>query len=264
MKKPHFLIGFATLLLGFTASQKERVVEQNSFTTGEHIEYRVHYGFVNAAEAVVDVDNKVQTVNGRPCYKVVVFGRTTGMTDWVTKVRDTWASYIDTAAILPHQFYTKKIEGNYQTEERAIFDHNANTVKTYELDDDHEKKSFEVPDNVQDVVSGYYFLRTVDFDKMKVGETVLVNAFFDGEIYKMRFKLRGKEIVKTKFGKVNTFKISPMLPKNDFFQDENSVRLWVTDDSNKIPVRIEVELKIGTIDMDIKKYSGLRNEMKFL
>ena len=87
--------------------------------------------------------------------------------------------------------------------------------------------------------------------------------FFEGEVYNMRLKYRGKEVLKTKFGKINTFKITPQLPQNNFFQDEESVKLWVTDDANKIPVRAEVELKIGAITLDLRKYSGLRNEMRF-
>ena len=263
MKKIFVATAFFIMTTGFQSAHNERIIDQNSFTTGEHIEYRVHYGIVNAAEAIVDVDDKFQNANGKPCYKVNIVGRTVGMTDWFTKVRDVWTSYIDSSLILPQIFYQKKQEGNYRNEQRIIFNHNANTAKQYDIDDDNEKKSYSVPDNIQDVVSGYYFLRTIDFSKMDVGASVPVNFFFEGEVYNMRLKYRGKEVVKTKFGKINTFKITPQLPKNSFFQDEESVKLWVTDDANKIPVRAEVELKIGAISLDLRKYSGLRNEIKF-
>ena len=39
--------------------------------------------------------------------------------------------------------------------------------------------------------------------------------------------------------------------------------MWVTDDANKIPVKAQIELKIGSIALDLKKYSGLKNELKF-
>ncbi|MES2519592.1 MAG: DUF3108 domain-containing protein [Bacteroidota bacterium] len=263
MKKIFFASAFLFSAMSFKTAERERVIEQSSFTTGEHIEYRVHYGFVNAAEAIVDVDDKFQNANGRQCYKVNIVARTVGMTDWFTKVRDIWTSYIDSAMILPQQFYQKKQEGTYKNEQRIIFNHNTNTAKQYDLDDVTEKKTYKVPDNIQDVVSGYYFLRTIDFSKMDIGESVPVIFFFEGEVYNMHLKYRGKEVLKTKFGKINTFKITPQLPKNNFFQDEESVKLWVTNDANKIPVRAEVELKIGSIALDIRKFSGLRNEMKF-
>ena len=263
MKKMTFAITLLVTAMSFKSAETLRVIEQSSFTTGEHIEYRVHYGFVNAAEAIVDVDNKYQNANGRPCYKVNIVARTVGMTDWFTKVRDVWTSYIDSAVILPQIFYQKKEEGNYRSEQKVIFNHTANTAKQYDIDDDNEKKTFKLPNNIQDVVSGYYYLRTIDFSRMSIGESVPITFFFDGEIYNMRLKYRGKEMIKTKFGKINTFKITPQLPKNNFFQDEESIKMWVTDDANKIPVRAEVELKIGAITLDLRKYSGLKNDIKF-
>ncbi|MEA5139576.1 DUF3108 domain-containing protein [Arcicella rigui] len=263
MKKIFLLTILVVSAMSFKSSVQERIVEQNSFTTGEHIEYRVHYGFVNAAEAIVDVDDKLQNANGRPCYKVGIVGRTVGVTDWISRVRDTWTSYIDASQILPQQFYMKKQEGNYRKEQRIIFNHNNNTAKLYELDDDQEKKNYTLPKYIQDVVSGYYFIRTIDFSKMNIGESVPVTFFFEGEVYNMRLKYRGKETISTKFGKINTFRITPQLPKNNFFEDEESVKMWVTDDENKIPVRAEVSLKIGALALDLRKYSGLKHELKF-
>ncbi len=260
------MFGLAILIgiMGFRANQQDNSIEQpTSLVKGEHIEYRVHYGFVNAAEAVVDVDDKFQLANGRPCYKVVVNGRTTGVTDWVTRVRDTWASHIDSEKIIPQQFYMKKQEGGYRTEERVIFDHAQKQARTYELDDNKEKKVFTIPEGVQDVVSSYYYVRAMDFAKTKPGESLPLTFFFDNKLYNMRLKFKGKETIKTKFGKIETYMIIPMLPKNNFFQDEESVKIWVSNDDNKIPIRVEIELKIGSLALDIRSFSGLKNELKF-
>jgi Protein of unknown function (DUF3108) len=251
------------IAFGFAMKDTFRVIENNSFGPGEHLEYRVHYGIINAAEATVHVENKIQTVNNRPCFNVTVFGRTTGAFDLVSKVRDTWQSYIDTAALVPHQFYTNKREGGYKNVERVLFDHENDIANRYDLDDKKEKNSYKVPNNIQDVVSGYYYLRTIDFNALKVGQSVLVKAFFEGDIFDMRMRYAGKDVVKTRFGTAKVIKINPILPKNKFFEDENSIRIWVSDDANKIPLKIEVDLKIGAISMDIKKYSGLKNGLVF-
>lgn len=256
--------GFSvTLLSAYFLAENYRVIENNSFTTGERLEYRVHYGIINAAEAVVTVDKNIAIVNNRPCYLVKVAGRTTGAFDFISKVRDTWQSHIDTAAIIPHQFYTNKREGNYKNVEKIVFDHNINQALRIDLDGKDQRKTYNVPNNVQDVVSGYYFLRTVDFKAMKIGQIVTVKAFFEGELYDMKMKYAGKEHIYTKFGKAKVFKINPILPSNDFFEDQNSIRIWVSDDENKVPLRAEVDLKIGKISMDIKKYSGLKNPLQF-
>lgn len=241
-------------------SNTYRRVANNSFGPGEHVEYRVHYGFVNAAEAIVEVAPTVYKVNDRPCYKVDVRGRTTGAFDLVTRVRDTWRSYIDTSAILPQKFYANLQENKYRKEESVTFNHFNNTVKAEERT---EKDLFKVPDNVQDIISSYYFLRTIDFNKLPVGQVIEVPAFYDEHVYNFRVKYRGKDVIKTKFGKINVLKLNPMMPANGFFKDEESIKIWVSDDANKVPMKVEVELAIGSLDMDIRKYDGLRTPFRF-
>jgi hypothetical protein len=261
MKKTGITLGILVILTAaFTTANTYRRVVNTSFGPGEHIEYRVHYGIINAAEARVDVAPSLYSVNGRPCYQVNVFGRTTGAFDLVTKVRDTWRSYIDTAAILPQKFYTNIQENSYRKEENMTFNHAANTVKAEERT---EKDLFKVPDNVHDVVSSYYFLRTIDFNKVGVGNVIELPAFYDDVVYNMKVKYRGKEAIKTKFGKINVIKLSPILSSNGFFKGEDSLLMWVTDDANKVPVKVQVELSIGSLDMDIKSYSGLKQPLVF-
>lgn len=266
MKK--FLVGLGlavTVTFGFTNVENPLVnayrrIVNNSFGPGEHIEYRVHYGFINAAEASVDVAPALYKVNERPCFKVNVYGRTTGAFDLVTRVRDTWRSYIDTGAILPQRFYRNIQEGNYRKEENVTFNHSSNTAKSEEK---VEKELFKVPDNVHDVVSGYFFLRTIDFNKLSVGQMIEVPAFFDDQIYHMKVRYQGKSVLKTKFGKINVIKLNPVMPPNGFFKDEDSIRIWVSDDNNKVPMKVEVDLVIGSLDMDIRRYDGLKQDFRF-
>ncbi|CCH51098.1 hypothetical protein BN8_00003 [Fibrisoma limi BUZ 3] len=261
MKK--FLLGIGVLTLiatGFSTMDTYRRVVNNSFGPGEHIEYRVHYGFLNAAEAIVDVSPTLYKVNERPCYRVNVDGRTVGAFALVTKVRDTWRSYIDTNAILPQKFYTSLRENNYRKEENITFNHLNNTVRAEERT---ERDVFHVPDNVHDVVSSYYFVRTIDFSKLNVGQVVEVPAFYDDTIYNMKVKYRGKDVIKTKFGRINVLKLTPIMPPNSFFKGDDAIKIWVSDDANKIPLKVEVELAIGSLDMDIRHHAGLKHPLRF-
>ena len=98
---------------------------------------------------------------------------------------------------------------------------------------------------------------------MAVGQTVEVQAFFDEELYNMRVRYRGKETIKTKFGRINVIKLNPLLPQNKLFKGEDAIRIWVSDDDNKVPVKVEAELLLGAMEMDLKKHQGLRNELRF-
>lgn len=260
MKKLLLLTPVFLLCSGFFSAGTYRYVNNDSFTTGEELQFRIHWGFLNAGEASIEIGNSLYKINERPCYRVNVFGQTTGLAASIIKVRNTYRSFIDTAAIIPHQFYVNIQEGKYRKEENVFFDQRQHVVKSEEKDD---KKSFNTPQNVQDIVSGYYFLRTIDFSRLKVGDTIRVNAFFDDAFYDFKVKYRGKGEVDTKFGKIKAIRITPVMPPNKLFDGDSSIRVWISDDNNKIPVKIEADMFVGAIEMDLKKYKGLKTEPKW-
>ena len=117
------LIILISISTAFHTKDSYRRVPQASFGTGEHLEYRVHYGIFNAANAVVDVSPQIQHVNGRPCYKISIVGTTLGAFSWFAKVRDEWQSWMDTSAIVSQKFYRNIQENNYRKVETTLFNH---------------------------------------------------------------------------------------------------------------------------------------------
>ena len=117
------LVLLSPYLFGFGDKDKAlQYSEHDSLILGERLEYRVHYGFINAGEAVVQVDENIHEINNRPCYKVDVYGRTKGFFDMVTTVRDNWGTYLDTTAIVSQMFYQSIKEGKYRKKEVIEFD----------------------------------------------------------------------------------------------------------------------------------------------
>jgi hypothetical protein len=245
-----------------------RKIDNNSFDLGEKLEYRVHYGMINAAEASMEISDQVVYRNNRPCYKVDVWGRSVGLFDLITRINDNWGTYIDTAAIVPHGFYRILEEGRYRKFEYVDFDHDSNEAITTILDkttkEPRERTVTSVPENVQDMVSGYYFIRTLDFSKMKEGEVISIHAFFDVEQYDFKVKYLGKETLRTKIGKFRTVVLQPLLPKNDLFTGEDAIRIWISDDSNKIPLKVKASMFVGAVEIDIKSITGARNGVPVL
>jgi hypothetical protein len=202
-------------------------------------------------------------VNDRPCYRATVTGRTNSSFDLFLKVRDTWRSYIDTTSILPQKFYRNIEENNYRKRETVDFDHQANTVavESKKRDKDTKRGTYKVPNNVQDLVSGFYFLRTVDYSNRKVGEQISVQGFFDDEIFDMTVTYRGRQNVETKAGVIRAIRLTPKMPKNKLFRGEDAISVYFSDDKNKIPVLFEAEMFVGSVKVDMYKYSGLRNKL---
>jgi hypothetical protein len=251
----------ASAFIGFKQYDQNRTVPNKSFGFGEKVEYRVHYGFINAAEAKVEVAKNLTIVNNKPCYRINVTGRTVGPFDLISKVRDTWRSYVDTSSILPHMFYRSIQENKYRKEETVVFHHDKDIAVSTVKD---ASKTYNVPNNIHDIVSGYFFLRTINFDKVSEGEIIEVPTFFDGDTYKLRVRYVGKDIIKTKFGKTRVLRLNPLIPDNKLFKGEGALRLWISDDANKIPLKVQVDLMIGSLEMDLKSYKGLRTDLVWL
>jgi hypothetical protein len=253
-------------IVAFTPGGKKALVDKNVFGTGEKLEFRVHYGFINAGEATIETYQQLYKVNDKACFKGSVSGRTSGPFDLALNIRDTWVSYFDSSNCVPQKFYRDIEEGKYRLKEAVFYDYKAglaNVEREGRNGDDKSKKSYKIPDDVVDIVSGYFFLRTVNYNVLKVGDTISTTAFFEDKVYDFKVKFLGKGKVHTKFGKINAIKLSPVMPDNKLFEGGNSIRMWLSDDKNKIPVKIEADLFVGAVEMDLKSYRGLKNPISF-
>lgn len=264
-----FILGLvAFTFFNFTASKKYRFIKNTAFKTGEHIEYLVHYGPFNAGTAEIDLNKKVYLVNNRVCYRVDVKGTTMGMAGALVEVNDTWRTYIDTSAFISHRFYRNIEEGTYRRKELTNMNPlNQTAVMKYEqysTKDNNKKretKTFKIPQFSQDMISGYYYIRTMDFSKMKAGDVITVPGLLEDYIYNLKIRYQGLTTIKTKYGKMKVHKLAPIMPENSLFKGEDSIRFFVTDDKNKVPVRVEADMFIGKVVCEIKNYRGLKHKL---
>jgi hypothetical protein len=70
--------------------------------------------------------------------------------------------------------------------------------------------------------------------------------------------------VQTRFGKFKAINIAPLLVKGAMFEGGERMTIWVTDDENHIPIRIETPIIVGSIKVDMKSYEGLRYPLSSL
>jgi hypothetical protein len=112
-------------------------------------------------------------------------------------------------------------------------------------------------------MSWMMYLRTVDFDAMTVGDTLTMSGFFEDEFYDLDIIYKGKGKVKTKAGKFNAIKLVPVVPNNKLFDGENSVTAWISDDKNRLPLKVEADMFIGSAGVEIIKYKGVKNPINF-
>lgn len=228
-----------------------------AYDVGEWFKFRIHYGFINAGFATLEIQEAVK--NNKKVYHAIGKGYTVGMSRFFFKVDDTYESYFDKVTNKPYQFVRKIDEGGYTKNQEGIFNQATNKVliKNYKS---NTEKTFSVTENVQDIISTFYYLRNhPTIDKLKVGESVVVDMFFDDEVFKFKLKFIGRENIKTKFGTVPTMIFRPLVQSGRVFKEEESLMVWISDDENKIPLRIKASLAVGSIKADLESFKGLKN-----
>lgn len=234
--------------------------KEDAFTSGERFEFRIHYGFVNAGVATLEVKDAV--LNGKRVFHIIGKGATTGMSRFFFKVDDLYESYIDKETGNPYQYVRKINEGGYTKNQEGFFNQAENKILVKDYKNKTEK-TFLIPDNTQDIISLFYYLRNYStIDKLKVGEFISIDMFLDEEITKFRLKFLGRENIKTKFGEVSTMIFRPYVQSGRVFKEQESLTVWVSDDNNKLPIRIKANLAVGSIKADLESFKGLKYQFK--
>lgn len=251
--------GLYLVLAAFTYKQQPVTdstfcgIRNTSFKEEERISYTVFYTviglYINAGTAVFTT--QLAQLNGKPVFHVVATGITHPSYDWVYRVRDRYESYIDTTTLQPLRFVRNVDEGGYKIYQLYDFNKTTNIVNT-------TKGNYPVPACVQDVMSAIYYARNIDFNKYKVEDRIPFTMFLDYEIYNLYIRYLGKETIKTKYGTFRTIKFRPLLVKGTIFQGGENMTVWVTDDANHIPVRVESPIVVGKVKVDMMSYANLR------
>lgn len=235
--------------------------EKSAFQDGEWFKFDMSYSnFLTAGTATLEVDET--TLNGKPVYHIVGKGWTTGAIKWFFKVKDRYESYIDKDTGMPYKFIRKIDEGGHTKDLEIDFDH---IKKEAFIENKKHKttKKVAIEQDVQDMVSAFYYLRNnYDTESIKDGEVVQLNMFFDEENYIFKLKYLGRETIDTAFGRVKTLKFRPYVMAGRVFKEQESLTLWVSADDNKIPLKIKADLAVGSLQANLEAFKGLKHSFK--
>lgn len=263
MKAHHI---FLVMLIGFmqlafinplgNASQSDLIlVDSPAFKKGEKLEFIVHYGIVNAGTATVEIEKENFYINGKRATKITGIGKSQGAFDWFFKVRDSYVTYMNTETLAPYRFVRHVDEGGFVFDQEYNFNHQENIVTT------EKKDTVTVPNGIQDLVSAYYYARSIDFEKYKIGDVIAFKAFVDGKVEPIRIRYLGKETVSIRTGKYRCYKFQPLVQKGRVFDDPTDVTAYISDDKNKIPVLIEAKVIVGSVKLELTKATNLAHSL---
>ena len=250
--KKYTLLFFVVFFLTTAFSQEKSAV----FKSGEWLRYKMSYsGFLRAGTAILEVDEK--DYNGKKVFQAKGTGWTSGPVKWFFEVDDKYESYFDKDSIKPYLFKRKINEGGYKKHRITAFNYISN--EAYVQDFTKQKDTSVSFTNVQDMMSSFYFLRNTNTTNLKKGDEIALDMFMDSQIYPFKLRFLGREILKTKFGKVNSLIFRPLVQSGRIFKAQESVTIWITDDANKIPIKMMASLSVGSLRAELEEYKGLAN-----
>lgn len=234
----------------------------DNISHNETLVYRIHYGILNAGRATLTT--KLLDYKGQPHLYVRGYGETTGAVKAFFKVEDVYESFINKKTGLP-SFYVRNVkEGNYRQHLETVFNHDNHTlVLTDKKTPANGSKVINSVKGVQDMLSCFYYLRSRTTEELKIGNTIKMNVWIDDEMFPFQVRIAGKEMVKTKYGKIECLKIIPRVMSGRVFKDKEGVTLWVTNDKNHIPVAIKAELAVGSLKASLEDYKNVHYPLNF-
>lgn len=228
-----------------------RRVDQRAFGVGERLEFDVSYGMITAGEAVLSIPG-VETFDGRQAYKVEVLVNSLPSFSWIYKVEDRYRTFLDVEAIVPYRFEQSIREGNYARDFVAEFDHVRGVAVT-------TKGTYSIPPFVHDIMSAFYFVRTMDLSGMIVGETITLTNFYKDRVHELTVKYLGKQELEVGAGTFRAVVLEPIVKAGGLFKSEGRIVIWLTDDELRIPLRVNAKIPIGSIDVELRSYAGVRS-----
>ncbi len=230
-------------------------IEKKSFKSGERLKYLMHYGIINGGVATLSVvDRKFK---GRKIYNAKAVARTIGITDKLYNVHDIYESYFDATNCKPIISIRDITEGSYKTYNKVFYNH----VKHWVMSS--KSGRHEVPDTIFDVVSAFYYARENIFKDLKINKDVKIPTYFSDEINIMTIRYSGIEVIETDLGKIECMKFNPVVEVGRIFDTQDDLTFWISNDENYLPIRMKMNLFIGSFKCDLVEYSGLKHEINF-
>lgn len=262
-----FLYFFILLISKPLTSQEDKGLKApfvnssfQSFKQGEWLKFRLHYGVFNASYVTLNLEE--DTLANEQVYKATAIGRTTGIARLFFKVDDVYETYFKKNIVNPIKSTRNINEGGYTKNVEINYDYFNNLANITDVKNS-QFRSVSIEKNVQDLISTFYFLRNhFDIKSLRINDFIRITIFFDAENYNFRMQFLGIEDVETKFGTVNCFKFKPYIESGRVFRDSEALTLWISNDENKIPIKVKAGLRIGSIEADLDQFKGLKYPFK--
>lgn len=258
---------FALLLFSLVTSAQE-ILQDKPVSAGEELEFKLSYGWFTIGKGSFKISDQYINKQGKECLEITVEGGTAGFAGVFSRVDDKWGAIIDKDSFLPYYSYRDLSEGNNDLLEKTFFDYDSMQVRVESTSTKdtapRDPEFFDLEkNNVFDLMGGLMYARSIDYKKLNKGDKIRLDAFFDEKFYDFEMVYHGVEMIKTKVGEINCFKVVPVLEENSVFKGENAVTFWVSADANRLPLKVEADMNFGRAFCELTSYKNVKSGIDF-
>lgn len=266
-KKLNTLIALLLFVVSLSA-QGQTKIKNNAFEPGEKLTYDLYYkyGLLNMKGGRATINTESTVYNGTDAYKMTLHAATGGLINSIYNVDDTLTAYFD-KNLVPLLFTKGATEGKDYTRERQVYKYSngKTSIRTIR----YRNGSLSFDENIiserctYDMVSILAFARTLDYSNMKRGENTQVQFITGRRLVNMYIRYMGTTSIKVNNGKTyEALELSLMILDKAFVDQEEAMRVWITNDENKLPLQIYTKLRIGEMRSVLKDFSGNKHPIK--
>ncbi len=229
---------------------------QTAFKSGERVSYDVYYNlafiWVDAADVSFSVSDTI--INHKALFNFKSIGNSKPNYDWIFKVRDRFEALVDPLGLKPLLYHRRTSEGSSFANNYYVFNHKKKQIYSsiYNTHGTYKDTLSNLVD-ARDVLSSVYVLRAMPLNQYSVNDTIKITSVMDNQIISLDIVYCGKENVKHKNGQLYySHKLITNGIEGTIFRQDSKIQVWVSADDNKIPIKIESEILVGTVQAYLK------------
>jgi len=237
-------------------------ITNSTFLPDEETMYIVSYNWFVIFSEVGTVKFKLSSdrIFGQDALHYWAEGRSYNWWDRFFKVRDRYEVWVNEDNLRPLFFQRNNREGNFRQHESYTFKGDSLIYRKNKVNDRPlGYDTLRITPCTWDVMSALLYTRNFDYSNRKIGEKIPITVALDEESYDLYFRYQGIEDIKLKdMGTFECMKFTVLLVEGTMFHEGEDMKLWVTNDLNRIPVYVESPILVGSIKARIIDIKGNR------
>ncbi|MFQ6608363.1 MAG: DUF3108 domain-containing protein [Fidelibacterota bacterium] len=214
------------------------------FSIGETLEYDLKVNIIKAGSAMLKVIGE-EEINGNPTYHIRYTAKSNRFVDPLFYVRDRVNSWLDKEGLFTRQLKKNIHEGSYRYKLKAYVNYKDSTVTS-------GNEVLPINSVIRDPFSLFYYLRSI---QLKVGQQLSFVTYDNNQFVDFQIIVHRKENVRVPAGRFQCLVIEPYRKGKTLFKQKGDMRIWLTDDERRLPVKIETKSTFGSMTMLLKKIS---------